>query len=125
MVKKRKKNRSAWLLLKKGNKVLIVKRSDKVNNSGQWGFPGGGHKKMKYVELILKETKEEIGIKVKPVAIFKKQVGNHIHKYFVATYKPDIHKIVLNYESSEFKFIHLSELSNVRNPHRSIKFLML
>lgn len=120
-----KKGRSAWLLLiDDHDRVLIVKRSKEVNNPGQWGFPGGGHNKMKFSKLIKKETFEEVGLKIKPRAIFKKKTKNNIHKYFITRYDHTKHNIVLNYEATEFKFIHMSKLEKLENPHRSIKLLM-
>lgn len=121
-----KKGRSAWLLLIDDNdRVLIIKRSELVNNPGQWGLPGGSHRTMKYRKLIKKETFEEVGLIVKPTAVFKKQNGDKVHKYFIARFNHSKHHIVLNHEACSYKFIHLSKLEKVKPVHRSIKYLML
>lgn len=121
-----KKGRSAWLLLiDDQDRVLIIKRSEQVNNPGQWGFPGGSHKNMKYKKLIKRETFEEVGLKLKPTSIFKKKHNGRVHRYYMKRFDHTEHIITLNYEASEYKFIHMSKLEKLKNPHRSIKYLML
>jgi len=119
--------RAAWLIIldsKKG-KVLIIKRSGSVNNPFQWCFPGGSSKKLKSKKLAKKETKEEVGIKVKGINLILK-VPLRIKRYFFYVYysKKGKTPIVLNYESTRYKWVKLSKLHNQKNLHKSVKIFL-
>lgn len=119
--------RVAWLIIldsKKG-KVLIIKRSGSVNNPYRWCFPGGSSKKLKSKRLAKKEAKQEVGIKVKGISLILK-VPLRIKKHFFYVYysKKGKTPIVLNYESSKYKWIKLSKLHKQRRLHRSVKVFL-
>ena len=117
--------RAAWLIIldsKKG-KVLIIKRSQSVNNPGQWGFPGGStRKKMhKAKKLAKKEALEEVGIKVKGISLILK-VPLRIKKHFFYVYytKKGKTPIVLNYESDKYKWVKINDLHKHKNLHKPV-----
>lgn len=118
------KGRSAWLLLFKGNKVLVLKRSNQVNNPGLWCLPGGSHKSKKYSLLIKKEIREEIGLDIKPHFILTHKYKGKVYKYYVCMYKPEKHgEIKLNCESVEYKWVKLENLYKLESKHNSLKVL--
>lgn len=125
MVKNRRTR--AWLILKvKGtNKVVILKRSKKSRNKGQWDFIGGSSNKERLNprKLIRKECKEEIGFI--PLRLTSKLVVVEkfsIYYYYLAEISYNkLVKLKLNYEHSDIRLVETQNLRFQKNLHHSIK----
>ncbi len=51
------------IILRKDNKILLMKRSESVINGGLYAFPGGGVEQLETITTaIIRETDEELGI---------------------------------------------------------------
>jgi 8-oxo-dGTP diphosphatase len=94
--------------------VLLLKRT--YGNKG-WGLPGGGVDPGETIhQAILRECREEIGIKVYDVVL----TGFYYHSSINAQvgifrcFMPNDEEIMLSSEHSEYEWIHLSELSEVQ-----------
>lgn len=117
----------AWLILRlKGtNKVVILKRSKKSRNSGQWDFIGGSSRMRRYKprKLIRKESLEEIGIplfKIKTEMIIRNKYSTYY--YFSTTLSSkDLERLQLNYEHSEVKLLPIHKLTYIKKAHHSIR----
>jgi 8-oxo-dGTP diphosphatase len=94
--------------------VLLLKRT--YGNKG-WGLPGGGVDSGETIhQAILRECREEIGIEVQDAVL----TGFYYHSSInaqVGIFRcsiPKVEEIKLSSEHSEYKWIHLSELSEVQ-----------
>lgn len=104
------------IILVKDNKVLVIKRAREPYKNW-WALPGGS------VEIgettkktVIRETKEELGIDIKPKFLFihqsfdKRKDTHYVEFWFSAPFK----EIILNSEEiSDSKLIELEELSKI------------
>ena len=109
--------------IKNSNKLLILKRSDKVRSMrGLWsGVSGIIENNEEPVNRAKIEILEEIGIKKDKISLIKSvekikisspQYENHEWEVFSFLFETKDVKIKLNWENSEFKWIHVDELKN-------------
>lgn len=95
------------------NKLLVLKRSpDKQFEPSKWNVPGGGveYKESSY-HAVIREIQEEAGFTVDP-SYAQSYVLDHYptfvyHAYFIQLSKQP--EIILNEESTEFKWVTLKE----------------
>ena len=122
----------AWLILKlKGtNKVVILKRSKKSNNSGQWDFIGGSsrRKRINPRKLIKKESVEEIGLPLMKVTLIKiiPAKRSTYHYYVSEISRKQFNSLELNYEHSKIKLLAMNKLAKKKNKrlHHSIRIYL-
>tara|TARA_B110000438_G_scaffold165165_1_gene158024 strand:+ start:799 stop:1203 length:405 start_codon:yes stop_codon:yes gene_type:complete len=111
--------------IKNNNKILILKRSDKVRSmKGLWaGVSGIIENNEKPLDRAKIEIFEEIGIKKEKIKLIKNiekikisspQYVNHEWEIFSFLFETNDIKIKLNWENSEFKWIKLDELKNYK-----------
>ena len=109
--------------IKNNNKILILKRSDKVRSmKGLWsGVSGIIENNEKPADRAIIEIYEEIGIKKEKIILIKSkekikisspQYENHEWEVFSYLFETMETKIKLNWENSEFKWIEVDELKN-------------
>ena len=109
--------------IKNNNKILILKRSNKVRSmKGLWaGVSGIIENNEKPLDRAKIEIFEEIGIKenkikliknVEKVIISSPQYENHEWEVFSFLFETKDVKIKLNWENSEFKWIEIDEIKN-------------
>lgn len=119
----------AWLILKikDTNKVVILKRSKKSNNSGQWDFIGGSSNKKRVNprKLIRKESVEEIGFPLMKLTNVKViYANNSIYYYYISEIsRKKIKSLELNYEHSKMKLLAMNKLAKKKKKrlHHSIR----
>ena len=109
--------------IKNNNKILILKRSDKVRSMrGLWSGISGI---IENNEIPIKRAKieilEEVGIKkskinlvksIEKIKITSPQYENHEWEVFPFLFETKESKIKLNWENSEHKWINVNELKN-------------
>ena len=109
--------------IKNSNKILILKRSNKVRSmKGLWaGVSGIIENNEKPLDRAKIEIFEEIGIKenkikliknVEKVIISSPQYENHEWEVFSFLFETKYAEIKLNWENLEFKWIEAKELKN-------------
>ena len=109
--------------IKNNNKILILKRSDKVRSmknlwSGVSGIienneiPVNRAKIEIFEEVGIRENKIELIKSVEKIKISSPQYENHEWEIFSFLFETKETKIKLNWENSEFKWIELDELKN-------------
>jgi len=109
--------------IKNNNKILILKRSEKVRTmKGLWsGVSGIIENNEKPRDRAVIEIFEEVGIEKWKISLIKTiekmkisspQYENHEWEVFSFLFKTNETKIKLNWENSEFKWIELDELKN-------------
>ena len=106
------------LLLVKGNKYLMVKRSfEEENYPGYWGVPGG---KMEEGEspkdALIREIKEELGIIItdlKPLG--KYEFNSRLFVFYHEDPEFDESSITLNEEHTDARFFSFLEIQNNKN----------
>ena len=109
--------------IKNNNKILILKRSDKVRSMrGLWSGVSGI---IENNEIPINRAKieifEEVGIKkskinlvksIEKIKITSPQYENHEWEVFPFLFETKESKIKLNWENSEHKWINVNELKN-------------
>ena len=109
----------AGCIVKKGNKILMVKEAKK-KCYGQWNYPAGhmeeGEKK---TDAAIRETFEETGCKVKltgvlPICSFDKSEGTRILVKFTA----DILEENLIFDTNEILDVQWIEIDTIKNMSR-------
>jgi 8-oxo-dGTP pyrophosphatase MutT (NUDIX family) len=109
--------------LKSGDKILILKRSDKVKSmKSLWAGISGI---IENNELPLERTKieifEELGIHANQIKLLKEsakmrikspQYENHEWEVYPFLFSVENPKIKLNWENSEYKWVKAEEISN-------------
>ena len=109
--------------IKNNNKILILKRSDKVRSmKGLWSGISGI---IENNEIPIKRAKieilEEVGIKkskinliksIEKIKISSPQYENHEWEVFPFLFETKESEIKLNWENSEHKWINVNELKN-------------
>ena len=109
--------------IKNNNKILILKRSDKVRSmknlwSGVSGIienneiPVNRAKIEIFEEVGIRENKIELIKSVEKIKILSPQYENHEWEIFSFLFETKETKIKLNWENSEFKWINKNELKN-------------
>jgi len=109
--------------IKDNEKLLILKRSDKVKSmKGLWaGISGIIEKNEEPLERARIEIFEEVGITEDMITLVKSaeemrvnspQYKNHEWEIFPFLFEAKSPKIKLNWENSEFKWIDVRELEN-------------
>lgn len=107
--------------LKNGNKILILKRSNKVKSmKGLWaGISGIIEKDESPLERAKIEIFEELGINNDKIKLLKEseemritspQYENHEWEVFPFLFSIENPKIKLNWENSEYKWIKVDEI---------------
>jgi 8-oxo-dGTP pyrophosphatase MutT (NUDIX family) len=109
--------------IKNNNKILILKRSDKVRSmKGLWsGISGIIENNEIPINRAKIEIFEEVGIKkskinlvksIEKIKITSPQYENHEWEVFPFLFETKESKIKLNWENSEHKWINVNELKN-------------
>ena len=109
--------------IKDNDKVLILKRSDKVKSMrGLWaGVSGIIEKDEEPLQRAVIEIFEELGIPEDKIKLVKSaeemrvhspQYDNHEWEIFPFLFEAENPEIKLNWENSEFKWINVEELEN-------------
>lgn len=125
-----KRLKRAWLILRvKGtNKVLILKRSKKSRNSGQWDFIGGSSRKRRLNprKLIRKETLEEIGFNLPYITLRLTVIARYsTYYYFTSVITPkELKGIELSHEHKNYDLVSINRLRKIKNKHHSIRIYL-
>jgi 8-oxo-dGTP pyrophosphatase MutT (NUDIX family) len=109
--------------LKNGDKILIIKRSNKVKSmKGLWaGISGIIERDEKPLSRAKIEILEELGINDDEIELIKEakemrikspQYENHEWAIYPFLFSVDNPKIKLNWENSDYKWINVDEISN-------------
>ena len=107
--------------IKNNNKILILKRSNKVRSmKGLWaGVSGIIENNEKPLDRAKIEIFEEIGIekvsltkKIEKMIISSPHYKNHRWEVFAFLFETEKIEVKLNWENSEFKWIRTEELKN-------------
>ena len=121
--------------IKNNNKILILKRSEKVRSmKGLWsGVSGIIENNENPIDRAKIEIFEEVGIKEKEIKLVKKlekmkissqQYKNHEWEIFPFLFETKNGNIALNWENSEFKWILPKELKNYQTVPSLEKILL-
>ena len=119
--------KAAWVALysTSTDRVLVAKRSSKVNNASQWNLFGGGVEEKDPVDSAARELHEEAGFAVprKELTYLGKVADLDIESvhYFYVLYVEDEEKPKLNKESSKAKWISLNKLRKISDKHSSLR----
>ena len=109
--------------IKNNNKILILKRSDKVRSmKGLWSgisgiienneIPINRAKIEIFEEVGIKENKINLVKSVEKIKISSPQYENHEWEVFPFLFETNETEIKLNWENSEFRWINVNELEN-------------
>ena len=109
--------------LKSGDKILILKRSDKVKSmKSLWaGISGIIENNESPLERTKIEIFEELGIDASQIKLLKESVKmrimspqyeNHEWEVYPFLFSVENPKIKLNWENSEYKWVKVEEISN-------------
>ena len=121
--------------IKNNNKILILKRSNKVRTmKGLWsGVSGIIENNEKPLDRAKIEIFEEVGIKEDEIELIKStekikisspQYKNHEWEVFSFLFETKNKKIKLNWENSEFKWIEVEVLKNYQTVPSLNKILL-
>jgi 8-oxo-dGTP pyrophosphatase MutT (NUDIX family) len=120
----------SWLILnvKGTNKVVILKRSKKSRNKGQWDFIGGSSNKERLNprKLIRKECKEEIGfipIHLTSLLVVVEKFSTYYY-YTSEISLEKLEKLRLSHEHCDIKLIKQTNLRFHKKLHHSIKIFL-
>ena len=109
--------------IKNNDKILILKRSDKVRSmKGLWSgvsgiiendeIPTNRAKIEIFEEVGIKENKINLVKSVEKIKISSPQYENHEWEMFPFLFETNETEIKLNWENSEYKWINVNELKN-------------
>ena len=109
--------------IKNNNKILILKRSDKVRSmKGLWSgvsgiiendeIPTNRAKIEIFEEVGIKENKINLVKSIEKIKISSPQYENHEWEVFPFLFETKETEIKLNWENSEHKWINVNELKN-------------
>ena len=109
--------------IKNNDKILILKRSDKVRSmKGLWSgvsgiiendeIPTNREKIEIFEEVGIKENKINLVKSVEKIKISSPQYENHEWEVFPFLFETNETEIKLNWENSEYKWINVNELKN-------------
>ena len=130
-----RKTRIVTSFLKHNNKILILKRSQKVKSMKElWaGISGIIENNELRINRAKIEIFEEVGIKQEYITLIKSsneitvespQYANHQWIIFPFFFKTDTNDIKLNWENSEFRWIDIQELKEF-NTVQSLEKILL
>lgn len=104
-------------ILVRNGKILIIKRNyDAPRFANMWDTVGGHLKSDEFAEeCMLREAKEEIGLKVRikkagKVLEFNDKYGRSVSIPFLI--ESDSDKVKLNYEHRDYKWVYPNEIKN-------------
>ena len=111
------------VFIKNNNKILILKRSDKVRSmKGLWSGVSGiienneipiNRAKIEIFEEVgIKENKINLVKSIEKIKISSPQYENHEWEVFPFLFETKESEIKLNWENSEHKWINVNELKN-------------
>lgn len=115
------------LRIKGTHKILILRRSESSRHSGQWDIPGGSViKRVKPMNLMRKETQEEIGLTLfhltsKLVVVERYSIYHYYSKYIS---KEVLEDIKLSEEHDSFKLVDIRKLRRMKHIHHSIRIYL-
>lgn len=99
------------ILLRYGDKVLILKRGSSADwMPNKWGLLGGAIEKGESTEnAVIRECQEEIGLKPENIEFIETidETGTNAH-FFVGELVSD--KVKLNFENQNYHFMDISEI---------------
>ena len=114
------KNAANLIIINNNNEILVAKRS-KINESREgdkWSIPGGRPKHNEnFEDAIKREIKEELACTIKWFNYFKSYNVKLTTNYFVRVvyfYGEIEGEILLNKELSEYQWIKIDELENLK-----------
>ena len=118
--------RSVWgIIINRDGDILVARRAPGIKNPGMINFPGGGVKPGEFpVNSVYREIKEEVGIgknNLVLLEILNFPVDEGITGFIFQTESP---RIKLNFESSDYWWKSLENLSGMKNLHRHTKTLL-
>ena len=130
-----RKTRIVTSFLKHNNKILILKRSQKVKSMKElWaGISGIIENNELPINRAKIEIFEEVGIKQEYITLIKSsneitvespQYANHQWIIFPFFFKTDKNEIKLNWENSEFKWIDVNQLKEFNTVPNLEKILL-
>ena len=130
-----RKTRIVTSFLKHNNKILILKRSQKVKSMKElWaGISGIIENNELPINRAKIEIFEEVGIKQEYITLIKSsneitvespQYANHQWIIFPFFFKTDTNDIKLNWENSEFRWIDIQELKELNTVPSLEKILL-
>lgn len=107
-------------IIQNEDKILIAKRVPVGDMGGRWEFPGGKVDPGETDEMaIIREMREEFGVKVVPEqfitesVFYHKQKENHLHAYKVSIEHDGIKKPYVLTEHTEYKWVNPLEIKNL------------
>ena len=109
--------------IKNNDKILILKRSDKVRSmKGLWSgvsgiiendeIPTNRAKIEIFEEVGIKKSKINLVKRIEKIKISSPQYENHEWEVFPFLFETNETEIKLNWENSEYKWINVNELKN-------------
>ena len=105
------------MIIKKNDKILLLKRANDQTKAGMWNLPGGGvEEKENYEEAIKREVKEETNLDIVELKFFKsfiEEQENYIARPIIF-YGSTKGEIKLDFENSEFGWFTKEEIKNLK-----------
>jgi 8-oxo-dGTP diphosphatase len=113
--------KGAGIFFTDGKKVLLLKRSNKGDNGGKWGLPGGKVEEGETdIDAAIREAKEECG-KVKGKRFEKLEEKDHHHYWTTFFFRVDEpFSCKLSDEHTKWKWFEFEELKDIKL-HPSLK----
>lgn len=99
------------------NKVLLLRRSGKVDDSGKWSLPGGRLEPGEEVLAgMIREIKEETGLVVDDLELidvksFDEKLGFVVIIFYAG--KIEQEEIALDWENDDYKWVRLDEIDGL------------
>ena len=104
------------------SEVLLIKRSPKITHGNKWGFPGGFLDRDETVyEGMKREIKEETGHNIHDIKVFRiisdpdRGAEDRQNVVFVFVAKAEKQQLKLDWESTEAKWIKISEIPDKKD----------
>lgn len=107
--------KAAGILFTDGEKVLLLKRSDKGDNANTWGIPGGKHRKGETdIANAIRETKEETGLDSIPGYRFDSLTSQDgTHKFITYFYRiNNLFDCDISDEHTDWKWFDINSVDN-------------
>lgn len=117
--------RGAGIVFTDGESVLLLKRSEKGDNYGAWGLPGGkAEEEETFIGTAQRETKEEIGKlpNSSRIGSFEQIDGRHVFKIYICQINSQF-DCKLSDEHSDFGWFKIDELNDIKL-HDKLKISM-
>lgn len=106
-------------IVKKGNKILILKRHPKSRTfPNQWEFPGGKAEHYEYFdETLIRELKEETNLDVEPCKFYEAIEDEQEKKFVIQIYMYvniiSKNKIKISNEHIDYKWADINEIKKM------------